>query len=318
MDYVFIVVGFILLILGADWLVKGGKGIAARLGVSKLIIGLTIVSIGTSLPEMLVNVMASLGGNSGLAIGNVLGSNIANILLIIGTTAIICNLSVRRSTVVSEIPFSLTAAILVGFLANSALWYESSHDLFLSRGDGLILLLFFFLFMAYIFSTEKSEETKLLTPDKPIKVSGNLLFIGFGVASLYLGGKWVVDGAVSIAKVFEISDALIGLTIVAVGTSLPELVTSISSALKNDADIAVGNAIGSNIFNILWVLGISAVIKPIPFDVASNIDIFMVIGSGSLILFALIVGRRMVIKRIEGVIFLSIYITYLYFLIRRG
>ncbi len=321
MIYFLFFIGFVLLIKGAGWLVSGATGLAARLGVSDLIIGLTIVSMGTSMPELLVNVMASAEGSSGLATGNILGSNIANVLLILGITAVLCDLPVQRNTVLSEVPFSLAAALLIGFLANSALWYEKADDLEISRGDGIIILFFFFLFMVYVFTIAKEELRA--NPGESVEVPGrpmsrNWLLVLAGSGGLFLGGKWVVDGSVHLAGLFGMSEAFIGLTIVAIGTSLPELVTSVMAAMKKNTDIAVGNAIGSNIFNLLWILGISSVIHPLPFNVASNVDIMMVIGSSSMILLALIIGRRFVIKRLEGVVFLLVYGLYLYFLIQRG
>lgn len=310
-----------LLIQGAQWLVKGATSIATRFGISELVIGLTIVSLGTSMPELLVSVFASTKGNPGLATGNILGSNIANILLILGATAVVCDLPVRRRTVLSEVPFSLTAALLVGFLANSSLWYEQSDELNISRGDGVLLLFFFLLFVAYVVSVAYRDRRKGRASELQVITESNWLSVAhviLGVAGLYLGGKWVVEGAVHLAGSFNMSDTFIGLTVVALGTSLPELVTSITAARKKKIDIAVGNAVGSNIFNLLWILGISAVIRPLPFDVASNVDILMVILSSSMVLLALIIGRRLVIKRIEGIIFLVVYAGYLAYLILRG
>ena len=309
------------MIKSAGWLVSGATGLAARLGVSDLIIGLTIVSMGTSMPELLVNILASVNGSSGLATGNILGSNIANILLILGLTAVFSDLPVQRNTVLSEVPFSLAAALLIGFLANSALWYEEADELEISRGDGIIILFFFFLFMVYVFTIAKEELRT--NPGEKLEVTGHSgsrqwLLILAGMGGLFLGGKWVVDGAVRLAELFGMSEAFIGLTILAVGTSLPELVTSITAAMQKNTDIAVGNAIGSNIFNLLWILGISSVIRPLPFNVTSNVDLLMVIGSSSMILLALIIGRRFVVKRVEGILFLLVYVLYLYFLIQRG
>ncbi len=321
MVYLLFILGFVLLILGAKWLVRGATSIAAKLGVSELIIGLTIVSMGTSMPELLVCIMAATQGNADLAIGNILGSNIANILLILGATALVSNLPVRRRTVLSEVPFSLSAALLVGFLANSALWHEQSDALNISRGDGLILLFFFLLFVAYVFVTAQRDRQKNRNNDASAKIEPiwrSIALVFLGVLGLFLGGKWVVDGAVHLAVLFKMSQTFIGLTVLALGTSLPELVISITAALKNQTDIAVGNAIGSNIFNLLWILGVTSIISPLPFNVASNVDILMVIGSSSMVLLALIIGRRLVIKRIEGIIFLVVYAFYLYFLVRRG
>lgn len=321
MIYLLFIVGFVLLIQGAKWLVKGATSMATRFGISELVIGLTIVSLGTSMPELLVSVIASTKGNPGLATGNILGSNIANILLIMGATAVVCDLPVRRRTVLSEVPFSLTAALLVGFLANSSLWYEQSDELNISRGDGVLLLFFFLLFVAYVISVahrdrRKGRVSKLQLTVEPTHQS--VLHVVLGVVGLYLGGKWVVDGAVHLAGLFNMSDTFIGLTVVALGTSLPELVTSLTAARRKKKDIAVGNAIGSNIFNLLWILGISAVIRPLPFDVASNVDILVVIAASSMVLLALIIGRRLVIKRVEGIVFLAVYAAYLAYLIIRG
>ena len=321
MTYLLLALGFVLLIKGAEWLVNGATAVASRLGISDMIIELTIVSMGTSLPELIISVIASIDGSSGLATGNVFGSNIANVLLILGITALICDLPVQRNTMLSELPFSLAAALLVGFLANASLWHEAEGGLGISRGDGLIMLFFFLLFMVYILTIAREDrqqgiEHKSVAAPSPL--NKNLLLIAIGIVCLFIGGKWVVDGAVYIAGLYQMSETFIGLTVVALGTSLPELVTSIMAALKKNTDIAVGNAIGSNIFNLLWILGVSAVIRPLPFDVASNTDILVVIASTCLIFLALIIGRRRVIKRVEGIVFLLLYLAYMAFAILRG
>jgi len=320
MTYLLLLLGFVLLVKGADWLVDGSTKVAEHFGISQMVIGLTIVSLGTSLPELIVGVLASYEGKPGLSIGNVLGSNIANVLLILGCTAIVRTLPVPRNTILSEVPFSLAAALLIGFLANSALWYESNEALFISRGDGVIILFFFFLFMAYTLTI--AQENKIAKKDAVMPPFYNMkksaLLIFGGAVALFLGGKWVVDGATQIALQFGLSETLIGLTVLALGTSLPELVTSISAALKNNTDIAIGNAIGSNIFNLLLILGISANIRALPFNVASNVDLMVVIASSCLILISLIVGRRMSIKRNEGIVFVAAYVAYLFFVVNRG
>ncbi|MCC6459165.1 MAG: calcium/sodium antiporter [Saprospiraceae bacterium] len=322
MIYFLLLLGFFLLIKGADWLVDGATAIAARFGVSDLIIGLTIVSMGTSLPELIISVIASIDGSSGLVTGNVLGSNIANVLLILGITAIICDLPVHRNTILSELPFSLAAALLVGFLANSALGPDLETELSISRIDGLLIFFFFFLFMVYIVlitreDQQKSQDTEAVSV-APAPMQKSLLLILAGVICLFLGGKWVVEGAVHLAGLFGMSQTLVGLTVVAIGTSLPELVTSVLAARKKNTDIAVGNAIGSNIFNLLWILGISAVIRPIPFSVASNVDILVVVASTCMIFLALIISRRFEIKRGAGLVFLLAYVSYLAFVVVRG
>lgn len=311
------IIGFVLLIKGADFLVKGASTIASRYGVSQLVIGLTIVSFGTSMPELFVSVMSSLEGNSEIAVGNVLGSNIANILLILGISAIVFPLPLRSSTVLSEIPFSIIAVLLLGFLVNTTLPKEVT-PFELSRWEGLILIFFFVLFMAYIFKISKvdenGEEIKNQKDTKQPMYKSVLLILG-GCVALFLGGKWIVDGAVFIAEYFELSESLIGLTIVGVGTSLPELATSAVAAYKKNTDIAVGNVVGSNIFNILWILGLSSIIKPLPFTVANNNDILVVLLASCMLILALAIGKRNHIDRWNGVVFILVYILYIVYLI---
>lgn len=308
--------GLALLIKSADLLVAGATSIAARLGVSPLVIGLTIVSFGTSLPEMLVTMVSGLRNNPDLAIASVVGSNIANVLLVLGIAAVVRPLTVHDSTVVSEIPFSLTAAILVGFLANAAL-FSSVPELSISRFDGAILLFFFALFMLYVYkmSRETAAGTGKTTDELGAVRTG--AYILLGIAGLYFGGTWAVDGAVGIAESLGVDDAIIGLTIVAIGTSSPEIVASVVAAYRNQSDIAVGNIVGSNIFNLLWVLGLTATIVELPFEVINNIDLMMVIGSGALIIIALVMGRNNCIQRWHGVLFVALYAAYLGYVVNR-
>jgi len=314
-DAALLLVGFIVLIKGADLLVSGAASIAARLGIPSLIVGLTIVSFGTSMPELLVTMVAGIQGKSGLAVGNVLGSNIANVLLVLGVAAVIRPLKVRDSTVVSEIPFSLTAALLVGFLANAAL-FADRRELTIDSLDGLILLLFFGLFMVYVYRVSRGQrEDTAAAPQH--SYARSTAFVIAGTVGLYFGGDWVVRGAVGIATTFGVSDALIGLTVVAVGTSTPELIASAVAAWRNHPDIAVGNVVGSNIFNLLWILGLTASIAELPFELISNSDLAIVIGSSSLILLALIVGRSNTIMRWHGVVFVILYVIYVSYVITR-
>lgn len=315
--YILFVVGFVLLIKGADWLVDGASSIAKKYRVSDIVIGLTIVSFGTSMPELIVNILASLNGSADLAVGNVFGSNIANILLILGVAALIYPLPLQRGTVMSEIPFSLMAALLVGFLANAAL-FDKPLGLSISRADGGILLFFFVLFMLYVFkvSREGGEENVESYEEKPLLKAGGLVLLG--VVALFLGGKWTVDGATHIATQLGMSESFIGLTVVAIGTSLPELVTSAVAAKRRNTDIAVGNAVGSNIFNILWILGISALINPLPFNVLSNFDILMIIFASTLLILSVSLEKKKAVGRLSGVVFLLCYIAYIIFLLQRG
>ena len=315
-DTLLLLGGLALLIKGADLLVSGASSIAGRLGVSALVIGLTVVSFGTSLPEMLVTLVSGLRQNSDLAIANVIGSNIANVLLVLGIAAIIRPLPVKDSTVVSEIPFSLTAALLVGFLANAAL-FSSHTELSISRLDGGILLFFFALFILYVYKISRNGEH--LSNDNPsnLPASRSVLYIVLGVVALYVGGGWVVDGAVGLARLINVDDALIGLTIVAIGTSSPEIVASAVAAYRNQTDIAVGNVVGSNIFNLLWVLGLTSSLVELPFEVVNNTDLVMVICSSALIIFALVASRNNSILRSHGIVFIVLYAGYLYYVTTR-
>ncbi|GAB3820286.1 calcium/sodium antiporter [Pontibacter rugosus] len=317
--YILFILGFVFLIKGADVLVEGASSIAKRYGLPDMVVGLTIVSFGTSLPELIINILSSLQGQSELAIGNVFGSNVANLLLILGVTAIICPLPIRRNTILTEIPFSLIATLLVGFLANATL-LDNQAGLFISRLDGGILLFFFVLFMVYIYNIAKTNKDEVLPDDgTPVMSMGkSILYILLGMAGLFLGGKWVVDGAVSIAQSFGLSESFIGLTVVAIGTSLPELVTSAMAAYRRNIDIAVGNVVGSNIFNLLWILGISALINPLPFNVMSNSDVVMMIIASTLLIIAMPIGKRNAIDRWNGIFFLLVYVAYIYYLIMRG
>lgn len=318
--YILFVLGFYALIKGADILVVGSASVARKFKVSDLVIGLTIVSMGTSMPELIVNILASISGSSGIAIGNIVGSNISNILLILGVSSIIYPLSIKNSTIYSEIPYSIIAVLMVAFAANAS-FFASEPINQISRIDGIVLLCFFALFLIYILILAKDGRADMVeeAPDELLSMPKSIVFIVAGVLGLFFGGKWVVDGAVKIATEFGLSENLVGLTIVAIGTSLPELVTSAVAAFKKKTDIAIANVVGSNIFNLLWVLGISAVIKPLAYDVAINIDILVLLGASILILFSLMTGKaKDEIGRPTGVFFLAAYICYVVFLVWRG
>lgn len=318
--YILFVVGFVLLIKGADWLVAGSASIAKKYNVSDLVIGLTIVSMGTSMPELIVNILASAEGASEIAIGNIVGSNIANILLILGVAAFIFPLKIKESTVFSEIPYSIIALLLVAFAANAPI-FNPDYQLMISRLDGLAFLFFFGLFMVYIIKLAREGRADMVedAPDEILPMGKSIILVVVGIVGLFLGGKWVVDGAVAIAGEFGLSENLIGLTIVAIGTSLPELVTSAMAAYKKNTDIAIANVIGSNIFNLLWVLGLSAVISPMKYDPNINADILVLLVASCLIIFSLITGRaKMQIGKPTGILFLACYAGYIAFVVMRG
>lgn len=314
---VLFIIGFGLLIKGADYLVTGASALASKFGIAPLVIGLTIVAFGTSAPELVVNLLASFNGNTDIAIGNILGSNIVNILLILGVTAVIYPIRVQKSTVWKEIPFALLSVVVVALMANDVLIDGAAVSL-LTRIDGLVLMSFFMIFVYYIVGVAKQAPAEQL--EKPVELTSlrSWLFIIGGLVGLVIGGKWIVDGAVIFAQSLGVSEALIGLTIVAVGTSLPELATSIVAALKKNTDIAVGNIVGSSIFNIFWILGISASIAPLPFAQTLTIDIFVNLVATILLFLALFVGKKHTIEKWQGFLFIGLYCVYVGFLIFRG
>ncbi len=317
MIYTLFALGFVLLIKGADYLVDGSASIAKRFNISNLVIGLTIVAFGTSAPELIVNLFASFNGSSDLAISNVLGSNLANMLLILGVASVIYPLKVKSNTVWKEIPLSLLAIVLVFFMANDVIFDNASANA-ISRIDGISLISFFIIFMYYSFGIAKNTDESIdESTDEEVEVlsvSKSSLYVLFGMIGLALGGKWIVDGAVFIAKSFNMTEALIGLTVVAIGTSLPELATSYAAAKKQNADIAVGNTVGSNIFNVFWILGLSSLIRPLPFDaVNNNVDMYAAIGASLLLFLFMFVGRKHLLQRYQGVLFLIAYFAFMVF-----
>lgn len=303
-------IGFVLLIKGADLLVDGASSIARKFSIAPIVIGLTIVSFGTSAPELVVNLIASFEGNTDIAIGNILGSNIANILLILGISAIIFPLTSKENTVWKEIPLSFLAALLLGIMAQDGLIEGASYS-GLTRIDGAVFLAFFIVFMYYTFGISKVSGQNEGDDIQEMPMMKSVGFVIAGLIGLTIGGKWIVTGAVYLATILGMSQAVIGLTIVAIGTSLPELATSAIAAYKKQTDIAIGNVVGSNIFNIFWILGISALIKPLPFAPSSQIDIAMTILASGLLFAMMFIGRRHTVGRIEGVIMLLLYAVYL-------
>lgn len=316
LTYILFALGFVFLVKGADFLVEGSSSIAKKLGISDLVIGLTIVSFGTSAPELVVNIMASVKGASDIGIGNIIGSNIANIFLILGVSGLIYPLAIKKTTTWKAVPLNLLAVIVLFFMANDV-FFDGAAFSSLGRIDGLLLMAFFLIFMSYTISLAKTEkQEKEDYNGRPIYLA-LLMTIG-GIIGLAYGGQWVVDGAVAIAESFGLSQALIGLTIVAIGTSAPELATSAVAAYKHKNDIAIGNVVGSNLFNIFWVLGLSAIIRPLPIASAVNVD-FGVLLLATIMLFAFaFTGRKNHIDRAEGAIFITCYVAYIIFLVIRG
>ncbi|WP_100012354.1 calcium/sodium antiporter [Lentibacillus sediminis] len=317
MAYVLLIAGFALLIKGADYFVDGSSNIARLLRIPPILIGLTIVAFGTSSPEATVSIIAALEGNAEVSLGNVVGSNIFNITLVVGVAAFLYPLKVENETIRKEIPFTLLASVVLLVLMGDIMLQGVGENL-LTHSDGLIFLLFLSIFMYYVIeiglrSRNNAEED---TGSKDLKWGKNILFTLLGLAAIIFGGDLVVDNATEIAYSLGMSETLVGLTIVAVGTSLPELVTSISAALKKESEIALGNIVGSNIFNILFVLGASSVISPLAVNGVVFTDVLIMIG---LTVLLMVFSRtNFKIGKREGLILAIIYIVYLVYIIIRN
>lgn len=318
MTYLLLLVGFALLIKGADYFVEGASKIAQSLRVSPLLIGLTIVAFGTSAPEASVSFIAAIEGNSDVAIGNVVGSNIFNITFILGVTALVFPLIVQSDTIRKEIPFALLGAVSLLVLI-SDIQFQSSDTNLITRTEGILLLLFFAIFLYYVFEVarnNRAQAEKNPTDIENTPKMKNAIFTIGGLAAIIFGGNLVVENSIQIALSLGMSETLVGLTIVAVGTSLPELVTSITAALKKQTEIALGNIIGSNIFNIFFILGTSATIHPLVVDSKIFLDVWvMIFGT---ILLMILVRTQYKISKIEGAILAILYIIYVIFIIFRN
>lgn len=302
---ILLIVGFVLLVKGADFLVDGAAGIAARFGIPQLVIGLTIVAMGTSAPEASVSITAALGGNAGISVGNIIGSNIFNILVILGITSVIAPISVRRSTLRYEAPFMLIITVVL-------MLFGLGGEI--SRVEGVILWILFIAYLAYLFVAARrgSNDIDDLPAQKKLWVQFALL-IG-GLAAVIIGGSIVVDNAVVIASALGMSDRLISLTVIAFGTSLPELVTSIAAVRRGNADLAIGNIVGSNVFNILFVIGSSSLIIPITFADQFLIDSVIALFAGLMLWFGAM-NKDKKLKRPVGVLMLLSYAAYFVYLL---
>ena len=302
----FLVVGLVLLVKGADWLVDGASKLAKRLGVTDLVIGLTIVAFGTSMPEFVVNMVSVADGATDLAITNILGSNIINTLVILGCSALVCPLVAQRSTVRLDIPLNIVAGVLVLVFVFISSPMEPKG---LSRIEGLALLVVFAAFLVYTFYTAKADATTT-TESTPFPLWKCVVLILAGLVGLVVGGEMIVKSAVAIARYCGVAEAAIGLTIVALGTSLPELATSVVAAFKHNNDIAIGNVVGSNIFNVFFILGTSAIIKHLPVYPGIEIDAALVAVS-ALAVWLLLCNKNRSINRWGGVLLLVLYAGYL-------
>ena len=319
MNILLLIGGLILILLGANGLTDGAASVAKRFRIPPIVIGLTIVAFGTSAPELTVSVSSALKGSADIAIGNVVGSNIFNTLMIVGCTALFAPIVITRNTLRKEIPLCILSSIVLLICANDV-FLDKAPENILNRVDGLLLLCFFVIFMGYTFAIaskpvtmEQQAEHPVIEEETEIKSLPwwkSILYIIGGLAALIYGGQLFVDGATGIARNLGVSESIIGLTLVAGGTSLPELATSIVAALKKNPEIAIGNVIGSNLFNIFFVLGCSASITPLHLSGITNFDLFTLVGSGILLwLFGLFFAKR-TITRIEGGVMILCYVAY--------
>ena len=308
MDIVLLIGGLLLILVGVNALTDGAASVAKRFNISSLVIGLTIVAFGTSAPELTVSVVSALKGSSDIAIGNVVGSNIFNALMIVGCTAAIVPISVTKGTLSKEIPLCVLASIVLFICANDVLINGASHNS-ISSSDGMLLLCFFAIFLGY--NREENGESTI----KIMPIWKASLFIIGGLAGLIYGGQFFVDGASGIARGLGVSESIIGLTLVAGGTSLPELATSVVAALKKNPEMAIGNVIGSNLFNIFFVLGCSATITPMNIQGITNLDLGVMIGSCVLLYIFGLFFKKRTITRPEGILLIACYIAYITYLI---
>ncbi len=320
MDILFLLLGLGILIIGGEFLVRGAVGLSASFKISPMIIGLTVVSFGTSVPELLVSIQSALAGNPGIAVGNVVGSNIANLALVLGITVMIFPIIAEKQTKILDYPVMIFASLL---------FYVLAINLTIGFWEGFLFVVLLLLFVYYLIHKTRREnriskdnipslqETiKEESNEKPISLKSSLFFLTLGLIGLYFGSEWFVGGAVGIAKALELSDSVIGVTVVAIGTSAPELVASIMAALKKQSDISVGNLVGSNIFNVFAVLGITGMVKPIDIEQSvMDFDMLWMIGISLLLIPILYLGDK--ISRVKGFLLFSCYIAYIFILIMK-
>ena len=313
LDIVWLILGLALIVYGADWLVDGASSLARRWGLSEFVIGLTIVGMGTSAPEMVVSVIGAIQSNADVAVGNVIGSNIFNVLLILGITALILPIPVTRENIRRDVPLNLFVTGLLILLGMKLSIFSIGENL-LSRWNGALFLLLFIAYLVFCFRSGKTEETPSVdAPGRKLWVS--LLMVAGGLGALIIGGRLFVDNATDIARLLGVSDKFIAVTILAGGTSLPELATCVAAAIKKKGQLALGNVIGSNLFNILLILGTSAVITPLSFQDIDWVDLGVLALSALYLGTSVIVGRRRVVDRLDGVLFFLTWVAYMAYLI---
>ncbi len=315
-SFILLIVGLVLILLGADALVNGASAVARKYGISEFVVGLTIVGIGTSAPELIVSAISAINGSSDIAIGNVVGSNISNVFMILGITAIIAPISLTKSNLKYDLPIALGVSLLLFVLAYDSIFLGKEFNV-ISRWDGLILIAMFVLFMIYSFKSPASSEQNGESAESEngkVNIVKSVLLIVCGLVGLVLGGRLFVNSGSDIARGFGVSDAFIGITVMAVGTSLPELAASVNAAIKKKGQMALGNVIGSNIFNILLILGTSSIIRPLTLGGITMIDMGMMILTTIMIMLSALLISKKEIKRGVGALFFMIYIAYIVYL----
>lgn len=312
-----VLLGLAILIAGGESLVRGASSLARKLKVKPIVIGLTIVAFGTSTPELAVNIFSAIKGTADIALGNIIGSNIANILLILGICGVIRALRVQTGTTWKEIPLTVISAGILYFMVNDVFFDGHSANI-LTKTEGVSLIAFFLIFLAYTVGLAMMKEKATAEKVKEYRMPLSVLFILAGLVAMVFGGNLLVDNAVILARVAGLSEVLIGLTIVAVGTSLPELVTSVIATLRGHDDIAVGNIVGSNIFNVFWILGFTAILKPLPVGALLNFDILVNIIATLLLFAFMFIHTKHRLNRWQGILFLLLYIGYTAAIVVRG
>ena len=308
-DVILLILGLVLILIGANALTDGASAVAKRFGISDLVIGLTVVAFGTSAPELVVSVMAAINGSAELALGNVIGSNIFNIFAIVGCTALVMPITVGKGTMSKEIPLVILSALVIWLMSSDCLFDGAGANV-VSRIDGLVLLGFFAIFMRYTFSIAKDAPAEEQQEVKSMPLLKAILWIVGGLLGLIFGGQMFVNGASGIARSLGVSESVIGLTLVAAGTSLPELATSVVAALKKNPGIAIGNVIGSCLFNVFMIVGTAATIAPLPLSGISQVDLLTYVGAALLLwICGLVIGNRK-ITRAEGALMVLCYVAY--------
>ena len=312
MSVLFLLVGLGLILSGANFLTNGAAALAKRFNISSLVIGLTIVAFGTSAPELTVSIVSAINGSAELSIGNVVGSNIFNILMIVGVTAVVAPITITKGTLTKEIPLAILSCVVVLICANDV-FLETGTENILNRAD--VMLCFFAIFLGYTFAIAHDNTGEEQAEIRPLSTWRCLLYIVGGLVALIFGGRLFVNGSSEIARSLGVGESVIGLTLVAMGTSLPELATSVVAALKKNPEIAIGNVIGSNLFNVFFVLGMSATITPLPLGGITNVDLFYLLAVSLLLFFAGRYYKVRTITRVEGVFMIFAYVVYTGYLI---